>query len=38
MTKTITEEEIKKAEKSYSRREEIKKIVEEDKDLLKKLE
>lgn len=38
MTETVTEQEIKKAEEDFSRREEIKKIVEEDKELLKKLE
>jgi hypothetical protein len=38
MTEAVTEQEIKKAEKDFSRREEIKEIVEEDKELLKKLE
>jgi hypothetical protein len=38
MTETVTEQEIKKAEEDFSRREEIKEIVEEDKELLKKLE
>lgn len=38
MTEMVTEKEIKEAEKNFSRREEIKEIVEEDKELLKKLE
>ena len=38
MTKVVTEQEIKKAERDFDRTEEIKKIVEEDKELLKKLE
>lgn len=38
MTEAVTEQEIKKAEENFSRREEIKEIVEEDKELLKKLE
>ena len=38
MTETVTEQEIKEAERDFSRREEIREIVEEDKELLKKLE
>jgi hypothetical protein len=38
MTKAVTEQEIEKAEREFSRREEIREIVEEDKELLKKLE
>ena len=38
MGDAVTESEIKKAEKAFDRREEIKEIVEEDKELLKKLE
>ena len=38
MTEGTSREEIKEAERDFSRREEIKEIVEEDKELLKKLE
>lgn len=38
MTEAVTEQEIKKAEENFSRRKDIKEIVEEDKELLKKLE
>ena len=38
MSKAVTESEIKKAKKDFDRRKEIKQIVEEDKELLKKLE
>ena len=38
MTKTVTEKEIREAERDFSRKEEIKEIVEEDRELLKKLE
>jgi hypothetical protein len=38
MTKAITEKEIEEAEREFSRKKEIKEIVEEDKELMKKLE
>lgn len=38
MTEAVTEKEIEEAEREFTRREELKEIVEEDKELLKKLE
>ncbi len=38
MRDAVTEQEIKEVEKNFDRRREIKEIVEEDKELLKKLE
>ena len=38
MTNAVTEQKIKEAERDFDRRKELKSIVEEDKELLKKLE
>lgn len=38
MSEKLTDSDIEKAKKDFDRREEIKQIVEEDKELLKKLE